>query len=247
MIYAIGDIHGQIEQLERALALVEADGGKDARIVFVGDYTDRGLNSRAVIDRLIASDATGRNWVMLRGNHDRMFTRFVRDAVIDDAAIASGKGWLHPLLGGPATLAAYGVEVPDSTVETRDADIVAALSEQARAAVPKAHLEFLESRPLMHVEDGMAFVHAGIRPGVALVEQDEEDLIWIRKGWLEDERDHGVLVVHGHTALDTPQHHGNRVNIDGGAGYGRPLVPVVFDGGQAFTLTEGGRIALNPV
>lgn len=245
MIYAIGDIHGQIGQLHRALALIENEGGREARIVFVGDYTDRGADSRAVVETLMQGAAEGRNWVILRGNHDRMFTRFVRGGVIDDPAIASGKGWLHYHLGGVATLRSYGLAVPEAD-EIRDPAQVADLAAAARDAVPEAHLTFLESRPLMHQEGELLFVHAGLRPGVPLTEQDEEDLIWIRKGWLEDTRDHGAMVVHGHTALDHPQHHGNRINIDGGAGYGRALVPVLFDGVEAHTLTERGRHRLRP-
>lgn len=235
MIYAIGDIHGQIEALRSALALIRADGGDEAPIVFLGDYPDRGPDTRRVIDLLIEGIDRGRPWTVLRGNHDRMFSRFVRSGNPHDGRISSGKGWLHPDLGGPMTLASYGVDAhaPD-------------LLEQTRARVPLAHLDFLDSRPLWHRHDDLLFVHAGIRPGIALDAQDEDDLIWIRDGWLNDPRDHGFLVVHGHTALHAPRHHGNRLNLDGGAGFGRPLIPALIEGRSAWLLTQAGRVPLLP-
>lgn len=246
MIYAVGDIHGQKTQMDRALALIGADGGTGAEVVFVGDYTDRGPDTRGVIDVLIAGVETGRNWTVLRGNHDRMFTRFVRDGVIDDPQIASGKGWLHPALGGRDTLRSYGVTLPDTDAEIRDPGLVDEIAKEARAKVPETHLDFLESRPLWYRTEVAIFVHAGIRPGIEMADQEEDDLIWIRNGWLDDTRDHGTMIVHGHTALDEPAHHGNRINIDGGAGYGRPLVPVHFDGDDWHTVHETGRSLLWP-
>lgn len=235
MIYAIGDIHGQKARLEEALALIEADGGPDAEVVFLGDYADRGPDVRGVLDLLMTGIAQGRRWTALMGNHDRMFLRFLRDGALTDARILSGKGWFHPALGGRATLASYGVNAdkPDA-------------AERAAAAVPASHLAFLESRPRMHRTPDLAFVHAGIRPGIALDAQDEDDLLWIRDPFLMDTRDHGPLIVHGHTALESPTAYSNRVNLDGGAGYGRPLLPVAFDGREAVLLTPAGRQRLTP-
>ncbi len=240
MLYAIGDIHGQLAQLDRALALTEADGGRDAPHVFLGDLPDRGPDTRGVIDRLMEGQAAGRDWTVLLGNHDRMFLRFVRDGVEHDPAITSGKGWLYPALGGPATLAAYGVMADDLTSDRP------ALLAETRDAVPSAHLDWLAGLPLWHRAQGHLFVHAGIRPGIPVEDQSEEDLIWIREGWLDDTRDHGEMIVHGHTALDHPRHEGNRINLDGGAGYGRPLVPAVLEDGRWFTLSEVGRHPLTP-
>ncbi|MDR9428300.1 MAG: metallophosphoesterase [Salibaculum sp.] len=240
MLYAIGDIHGQLAQLDRALALIEADGGRDAPHVFLGDLPDRGPDTRGVIDRLMAGQAEGRDWTVLFSNHDRMFLRFVRDGVEQDAAIKSGKGWLHPALGGPATLASYDVHADDE-----DPDRAELLAE-VRAAVPQAHLDWIAARPRWHRAQGHLFVHAGLRPGIPVEDQSEEDLIWIRDGWLDDTRDHGEMVVHGHTALDHPRHEGNRINMDGGAGYGRPLVPAVLEDGQWFLLSGSGRQPLTP-
>jgi serine/threonine protein phosphatase 1 len=109
-IYAIGDIHGQKEMLDQALSLIAADGGEDAEIVFLGDYTDRGPDSRAVIETLIAGRDAKRNWHFIKGNHDRLFTRFVREGREHDPRVKSGISWLNRRLGGSTTLASYGFE-----------------------------------------------------------------------------------------------------------------------------------------
>lgn len=235
MIYAIGDVHGQKSMLDGALALIDRDGGADAPVVFVGDYTDRGPDSRGVLDTLIAGVAAGRNWTILRGNHDRMFTWYLGDIPREDPHLFLGLNWLNPRLGGNATLASYGVSVGENR---RIGDIHA----DARAAIPQAHIDFLASRPLTHRIGDLLFVHAGIRPGVPIPDQVENDLIWIRQEFIDDKTDHGPLVVHGHTAIDRPNHFGNRFNLDGGAGYGQPLIPVVFEDGQSWLLTDRGRV-----
>ncbi|SLN33691.1 metallophosphoesterase [Roseisalinus antarcticus] len=240
MHYVIGDIHGQAAELDRALALIEADGGPDAPITFLGDYTDRGPDSRGVLQRLIEGRDAGRPWRFLLGNHDRMFLRFVTQADQHDTHILSGKGWLHPALGGPMTLASYGIDVGDTTRTVYD------ISLEARARIDPAHMAFLRDLPLYIEEGPNLFVHAGIRPGVPLAEQTEEDLIWIREGFLDHEDPFPWTIVHGHTALDAPAHFGNRIDLDGGAGYGRPLVPAVFDGQDWHTLSDIGRHLLWP-
>ena len=259
-IYAIGDIHGQMAMLDRALALIEADGGPDASIVFLGDYADRGPDTRAVIDRLIAGRAAGRDWTCIGGNHDRMFHRFIRDGIEHDAHIKSGVGWLNARLGGPATLASYGVTGEFRLTRHRNGGLEslvcfdgaegrtdrAGLQAIAATAVPEEHHAFLAMLPPWHQTDDLLFVHAGLRPRVALKDQDTDDLLWIRDPFLESDQDFGKLVVHGHTALDHPRHHGNRVNLDGGAGFGRPLVPAVFEGRTCWLLTGTGRVPLTP-
>lgn len=239
-VYAIGDIHGQKTMLEDALARIEADGGPDARVVFLGDYVDRGPDSRGVLDTLVAGQEAGRNWVFLKGNHDRLFEWFIAPpGPRTDPHLLVGYHWFHPRLGGTDTALSYGVTLPD---KVRQKELAAEL----RAAVPHAHLEFLRGLHLSHGAAGKIFVHAGLRPGVALADQDEDDLLWIREPFLDDPRDHGALVVHGHTALDDPAHHGNRVNLDSGAGYGRPLTAAVFDTDGVFVLEPTGRRPLAP-
>ncbi len=253
MIHAVGDIHGQIGEFDRALRLIDAVGEPDAPVVFLGDYTDRGPDSRAVIDRLIAErEARPHSRIFLRGNHDRMFMRFLSDGIIADPGIKSGKTWLNPALGGGTTLASYGVEVPDPDTLARlghdsktDAILMQVLAE-ARAAVPSAHIDFFDKTLLLHDAGAQVFVHAGIRPGVLLSGQTEDDLLWIRKPFLSERRDHGALIVHGHTALDAPQHYGNRLNVDSGAGHGRPITAALLEGRSAWALTKHGRQPILP-
>ena len=257
--YVIGDIHGHIAKLDRALSLVEADGGADAPIIFLGDYVDRGPDSCGVIQRLIDGRNEGRPWQFLLGNHDRMFLRFVTNGEQHDDAILSGKGWLHPNLGGGATLASY-MEVPDylrssrsGTATNKTQNLISApetvvldLQEAAREKIPFEHIAFLNALPLYLEDDRHLFVHAGIRPGVDLADQIEDDLIWIREPFLSDPEPFDRLIIHGHTALDKPTHYGPRIDFDGGAAYGKALVPGVFDGQDWHTLHEDGRTRLDP-
>lgn len=259
-IYAIGDIHGQKAMLDHALSLITADGGPDAEVVFLGDYTDRGPDSRAVIETLMAGRDAGRKWTFIKGNHDRMFVNFVRDGVEHDPRVRSGISWLNPRLGGDTTLASYGVKgvmhFAENRIEGREALAhfegpdgwmdKDTLAQHAQEAVPETHLAFLEGLPLTHVTDDLIFVHAGLRMELPLEWQDPEDHLWIREGFLESRVNYGKLIVHGHTALDHPQHYGNRVNLDGGAGYGNPLIPAVFEGRSSWLLTDEGRVPLVP-
>ncbi|WGH77515.1 metallophosphoesterase family protein [Jannaschia ovalis] len=240
-VYAIGDLHGQAGELDRLLALVEADGGPEADLVLLGDLVDRGPDARGVIDRLVEGRAAGRNWTVLLGNHDRMFLRFLTGGIIHDPAISSGASWLHPGLGGRATLASYGVTVPEAVPSGA---ALQDLRAAARAAVPAAHLDFLGALDTMRLDAEHLFVHAGIRPGLPPAVQAEDDLLWIREPFLSDRRDHGRLVVHGHTALDAARHHGNRLNLDSGAGYGAPATVAAIEGRRAWVLTARGRVAL---
>ena len=256
-IYAVGDIHGQSAELDRALDLIAADGGKDAEIVFLGDYGDRGPDTRGVLDRLIAGEAEGRPWTCILGNHDRMFLRFVRDGDQHDGGRV-GLSWLNWRLGGDKTLGSYGLEpdVPPGFLWSAEdqSEVLSAyvsgnreyaleeLVQAARDAVPPEHLEWIATRPLVHKARGLTFAHAGLRPGVPLDRQLEDDLVWIRDGWLDSPRGHeDHLVVHGHTVVDEPTDFGWRIATDAGAGYGDPLVPCVYEDGRWFTLSERGR------
>lgn len=240
-IYAIGDIHGHLGLLQAAHDLIADDIARHGPgpVVHVGDLVDRGPDCKGVIDYLIDSIAEGADWVVLKGNHDRMFSRFLRDPWEPEPGLRADLGWLHPKLGGPATLASYGVK------NAADRP-VAAVHADALAAVPQAHVAFLTTRPTLHQAGDCVFVHAGIRLGVALPDQAETDLVWIREPFLTDPASHGPLIVHGHTALDRATHYGNRLNLDSGAAYGGPLSAVVIEGRQAALLTPQGRHKLLP-
>ena len=237
--YAIGDIHGHLGLLQAAHLRIAADIARHGPgpIVHVGDLVDRGPDCRGVIDYLMAGVLRGEDWVVLKGNHDRMFARFLRDPFLPEPGLRPDLGYLNPKIGGAATLASYGVRnAADRPVKRVHVEAV--------AAVPVQHRSFIEGLPVTHRFDEALFVHAGIRPGIALEDQTETDLLWIRTPFLDSTADHGPLIVHGHTAIDRPTFYGNRLNIDSGAAYGGPLTAVVIEGRDAFELTPEGRVAL---
>ena len=239
--YAIGDIHGHLDQLKRLHDRIAADQvvHGNGPIVHVGDLVDRGPDCRGVVEYLRGGVAAGNDWVVLKGNHDRMFTNYLTDLNSHDMGLRIDMSWLHPRIGGSATLASYGV------VNAGDRPI-APVHAEAVAAVPQNHRTFLAGLPVMYRRGDVIFVHAGIRPGIAMAQQTEDDLVWIRQEFLNDTRNHGALIVHGHTVVEAPTHYGNRVNLDSGAAYGGPLSAVVIEGEDVFHLTEDGRVPLVP-
>jgi serine/threonine protein phosphatase 1 len=197
--YAIGDVHGHLDLLVAAHARIAADRrrtGSEAPVVHLGDLVDRGPESAEVVEYLRMGPAAGPPWIALKGNHDLMFALFLRDAGARDPGLRRDLSWLHGKLGGGATLRSYGVEVGGLPLS--------AVWAEATVRVPAAHRAFLDGLPLMHRTAHATFVHAGIRPGVPLDAQKETDLLWIREGFLDDPRDHGPLVVHGHTVVERP-------------------------------------------
>jgi len=241
--YAIGDIHGQLDLLVQAHALIAADraetGDMTAPVIHLGDLIDRGPESAEVLEYLMAGTMKGKPWITLKGNHDHMFELFLRNPAAQDPGLRADLSWLDPRLGGDTTLASYGLEVtPD-----RDPGVIWS---EAQDRVPDSHRAFVEALPLTYQLPGLLFVHAGIRPGIPIEDQDPTDLMWIRRDFHGYRRDLGVLVVHGHTPVDEPTHYGNRVNLDTGAAYGGPLTAAIFEEGRIFTLSPEGRILLRP-
>lgn len=237
-LYAIGDIHGHIELLQAAHERIFRDGGSDARIAHVGDLIDRGPDSRGVVDYLMKGVHAGRNWIVTRGNHDRFLPNYLARPDWIDPSLASARHWTdHQGLGAAATLRSYGVD-PDLPADLRHAE--------ALRAVPPAHARFLATLPLWYLHPRALVVHAGIRPGIDLQDQAEEDLVWIRQGFLDSTADHGPLIVHGHTAIKNATHYGNRLNIDSSAAYGGPLSAVRIDADGAWLLQDDGPVPLRP-
>jgi serine/threonine protein phosphatase 1 len=237
--YAIGDIHGHLDRLIEAHRLIEADraahGQADAPVVHVGDLVDRGPDSRGVVDFLSRGTAEGKNWITLLGNHDRMFAGFLAHPDFHDPGLRQDLHWFDYRLGGEETLASYGV--PDA-----GSRLLFDVHAEAQARVPAEHRRFLGTLQRHFLRGEALFVHAGVRPGVPLAEQTEDDLVWIRRGFLDDPQDHGALVVHGHTAIGEATHYGNRLNIDSSVAYGGTLSAVVIEGREAWLLTEEGRV-----
>lgn len=222
-VYAIGDIHGQLERLRalRVRIVEDAEGAPEERrvVVHVGDYVDRGPDSRGVLDLLIDEPLAGFDCFFLKGNHEDFMLRFL------EGEIEAGAGWFAN--GGDATLASYGIEGAD---RWPDFTQLLALQKAFAQAMPARHRRFLEALNLFHVEGDYAFVHAGVRPGIALESQDPEDLMWIRETFHASSADHGHVIVHGHSVSPRPESKANRIGIDTGAGYGQSLTAVVLVG-----------------
>ncbi len=229
-MFAIGDIHGRAdllaELLDRIREVRQHRAAPEAVVVFLGDYVDRSEQSRAVIDLLLSDPLPDFETVHLMGNHEIILLDF-----LDDYEVA--RGWLQ--YGGDATLMSYGLKPRrfDPTDES-----LRQLQAEFRRVLPKPHLSFLQNLQLSHVEGDFAFVHAGIRPGVALDDQVADDLLWIRGPFLSSDADFGQVVIHGHTITDDPEIRHNRIGIDTGAfATGRLTCLVLEDDTQEFLST----------
>lgn len=222
LVYAIGDIHGCLRLLEalHEKILADAEGRPEGRkvVIYLGDYVDRGPESRQVIDLLLDDPLPGFEAVHLKGNHEDLMLDFLDDP-------AQGPGWI--VNGGVATLASYDV-VPKQALPL--SELLAGLHADFRAALPERHRAFLAGLGLHHTEGDYAFVHAGIRPGVPLAAQSEEDLLWIREEFLWSSASHGRVVVHGHTPVTEPDIRPNRIGIDTGAVLYGVLTCLALDG-----------------
>ncbi|WP_249225540.1 metallophosphoesterase family protein [Tardiphaga alba] len=204
LTYAIGDIHGCSNKLRDLLAQCEADAdGRPATLIFLGDYIDRGPDSRNVIELLMdLQQARPDQAICLMGNHEDMLLAAADHSAWEDRWLCNG---------GTQTLGSYGVSDP------RD--------------LPKAQVDWLRRLPKFHDDGRRLFVHAGIHPNRALDLQDETDLLWIKEPFLSSNKDFGRLIVHGHspTSDRRPEIRSNRLNIDTGAVFGGPLAAAVFN------------------
>jgi len=224
VLYAIGDIHGRIDLLARLIKIIARDAEKyppfKKELIFLGDYIDRGVDSKGVIDYLLRKLPLDFDKVFLRGNHDDAMLRFL------GGDLASTHDWL--LLGGTATLVSYGINPFRSNV-MQD---LATLHKTVLEKVPGPHRKFLESTTFDCVRGDYYFVHAGVRPGVPLDKQTDEDRLWIRYDFLGSTADFGKTVVHGHSILPEPDVQSNRIGIDTGAYATGTLTCLVLEGTQ---------------
>jgi serine/threonine protein phosphatase 1 len=213
VIYAVGDIHGRRDLLVPLLRKISQDAaqmGEGARpeIIFLGDYVDRGPNSRGVIQLIVSSIAQAEFWTVtaLMGNHEVTLLKFLDDPLVWDR-------WVE--FGATETLASYGVVPPEPGSD--DVEDWARASRELNAAMPQAHKDFLANRPLTAERGGYLFVHAGVRPDTPLDAQTEHDLLWIRDEFLSSQRKLEKVIVHGHTPAVEPFFSEHRIGLDTGA------------------------------
>lgn len=214
--YIIGDIHGQAEMLERLLAAIESRHKWKAadlagRIVFLGDYIDRGPDSKGVIDLAITGLPEFES-IFLKGNHEQLLIEVINS---DERNVWNN--WISA--GGEVTLKSFGY---DLFRDRYDSNLL-------REILGKNRVDWLDKLLTIYPFEDIVCVHAGLNPNVPISEQDDKDMLWIRKRFLDSNYDFGVGVVHGHTPHDRPVVKPNRICLDTGAGMGGPLTALVVD------------------
>ena len=205
--YAVGDIHGRLDLLDLMIAVIGKDAqtqGRPARLIFLGDYIDRGPASAGVLERLTHLQMPGIAVTLLAGNHEEALLRII------DGDHGYLGDWLS--YGGDACVRSYGLD-PRRLREI--APEIAA--REIRAAVPASHQAMLRGLEDSFTFGDYVFAHAGVRPGIPIPEQNPSDLRWIREGFLDSRKHYGYVVVHGHTIVTDVEHLPNRVAIDTGA------------------------------
>lgn len=226
--YAIGDVHGRLDLLDALLQTIEEDSrarpAAKTFIVLLGDLVDRGPDSRGVVDRLLNYRPDFARTVYLMGNHEE----FLLNVIEGDTDLVGN--WLT--YGGEECAASYGISQGWLLNATPYA-----ICQELGKRVPAGHTAFLRSFGDSFRFGDYLFVHAGIRPGVALEDQRPEDLRWIRDEFLNDRTDHGVIVVHGHTIVAAPEERRNRIGIDTGAYRSGVLTAVAIEGNDRWFLT----------
>lgn len=234
-VYAIGDVHGRLDLLEPLLDQIRADEAArspaDTLIIFMGDLIDRGPQSAAVVSRVLALGAE-RPVRVLAGNHEEMFLRALQDNEVMRQFL------LH---GGRETFLSYGLAA-DALREMSFDELRAAIAE----VVPPAHIAFFEELEAMIQLGDYVFVHAGIRPEVALAQQRGGDLRWIREPFLSSELDFGAVVVHGHSIAADPDIRANRIGIDTGAYLSGRLTALGLEGAARWFISAQGASTSRP-
>lgn len=220
-VYAVGDVHGCARQLDALLKAIEADcaGSQlQTRLVFLGDLVDRGPASAQVIERLLHGDLPAAHHAFLMGNHEEVLLD------VYEGKVGRLEGWLK--YGGVQTLRSYGITREDIL------KLGLGLSALMRERIPEEHIRFIRTfADKLQIGDYL-FVHAGIRPGVPIPQQRSSDLRWLRGGFLDDDTDHGLMVVHGHTISNEPEIRDNRIGVDTGCYQTGKLTALVLEGAE---------------
>lgn len=205
--YAVGDVHGRLDLLERLVDEIQEHAARrreiETHIVFVGDLIDRGPSSAQVLYWLHSAQRKNDKIITLLGNHEEAMLR----ALSNEPGML--KAWLR--IGGRATLRSFGFEPPEFDQPSME------LMQDIRAAVPEHITNWIASWPLYARSGDYFFCHAGVRPGVSLKRQSRGDLLWMREPFLSSENDHGAVIVHGHSVETDVQKRPNRIGIDTGA------------------------------
>ncbi len=237
-IYAVGDVHGHHDKLVEIHARIAADrqetADEVAPVIHVGDLVDRGPDSKGVVEFICNGVDRGEPWRVLLGNHDRLFRQFLGNASLRDSILRQGLNWLSDNMGGRLTLRSYGVD-------TAPGRPVADIQASAAARVPPRHRQLLAGMSQWYEAGDILLVHAGIRPGIPLGAQTEDDLVWIRREFHDHDGPHPWLIVHGHSVVNEVTHYGNRVNIDTGAGWGKSVSAIVIEDRKVWVLAPEGR------
>lgn len=226
-VYAIGDIHGRLDLLDELLAMIEQDestrGAADTQLVFLGDLVDRGPDSAGVVERLIGL-AAERPTRFILGNHEEVFLRVL------DGDVETLRMFVR--IGGRETILSYGID-PQTYERANYPELLALI----QAAVPPAHVAFLEGfEDRVEIGD-YAFVHAGMRPGVPIIAQRPSDMRWIRNSFLDRDWEFGKLVVHGHSVSDDVVVRPTRIGIDTGAFFSGRLTALGLHGEDRWFLS----------
>ncbi|MFC0205075.1 metallophosphoesterase family protein [Novosphingobium soli] len=235
-IYAIGDVHGRYDLLKLLLDAIGEHSGARAtpealHIVFLGDLVDRGPDSARVVDLVAELESDTDQVIALMGNHEEAMLRAL------DGDLMILRKWLQ--VGGADTVRSYGLELPDEGADMRR------YLRRLKKSIPSQHARWMRSMPLTARSGDYFFCHAGIRPGVPLHRQSRDDLLWIRKDFLDADDDFGAVIVHGHTIAPEVVSRRNRIGIDTGAYASGKLTALYLedDRQEVITVDRAGRVS----
>jgi serine/threonine protein phosphatase 1 len=231
-VYAFGDVHGRADLLQQLRCEIKRSlddrAPQKAVVVGLGDYIDRGPDSRGVIELLQEGFDSRIEHVFLRGNHEELFLGFLNEPE------ASGKLWFR--MGGLDCLRSYGVDIGPYTGASPD---MSKAREDFVRCLPSGHVAFIQTLPMWSALGDYLFVHAGVRTHLPLSEQATEDLLWIREGFSDRDEPFEKIVVHGHSPTDVPYVGRHRICIDTAAYATNRLTCIVLEGTQREILQVG--------